>query len=146
MQLTQFISTHFIQIQWVVLIFGILYVIRILNSNSTRSQFRVREADRTDLNRLKGGPSLADAKLNVKKPPPPPLLLPGMRLDGEPHEILGVKVDASEAEVMKAYKDAIKRFHPDRIQGEAQSQLQFYQEASAKLNWAKEEMLRSLKK
>ena len=46
---------------------------------------------------------------------------------------------------MRAYKEAIKRFHPDRIQGQAQEQLQFYQQASAKLNEAKDEMLKKIR-
>ena len=113
------------------------------------SQFRVREADRKDLNQIlgKNTGTLADAKLNRKAETPkaPPLALPGMRLSGESHEILGIAEDANEAEIMRAYKEAIKRFHPDRIHGQAKEQIQFYQEASAKLNQAKDQMLKKIR-
>ena len=46
---------------------------------------------------------------------------------------------------MRAYKDAIKRFHPYRIQGQAEEQLRFYQEASAKINDAKNEMIKRVR-
>ena len=47
---------------------------------------------------------------------------------------------------MRAYKEKIKQFHPDRIQGQAREQIRFYEEASAKLNEAKELMLTELKR
>jgi DnaJ-domain-containing protein 1 len=148
MSITEFVSKNFIRIQVIIFIAGIFIWFRYLQGGEQeRSKFRVREADRTDLNRLREGPGLADAKLQKKNqtPPPQPLSLPGIRLVGEPHEILGVKEDASEAEVMKAYKDSIKRFHPDRIQGEAKEQMYFYEQASAKINQAKEDMLKNIR-
>ena len=148
MTIPELVSRYFVKIQMIVFIAGIFIGIRLLRSNQGRSQFRTREADRNDLNQLREGPGLADAKLNAprsKNPPPPPLSLPGIRLSGEAHEILGIDETATEVEVMRAYKDAIKRFHPDTIQGEAKSQIKFYQEASAKLNQAKEDMLKSIR-
>ncbi len=110
------------------------------------SQFKVREADRTDPIRIKRNNDLANAKMKKPEVKPPPLSLPGIRLQGEAHEILGIKGDASEPEIMKAYKDAIKMYHPDRIQGQATEQMKFYQEAAAKLNQAKDTMLKAIKK
>ena len=131
------------------LVVGVVTALFMLKNREAPSQFRVREADRKDLDRiLKQKGDLADAKLKQKQKPTvstPPLHLPGIRLVGESHEILGVSEDASEGEVMRAYKEAIKRFHPDRIQGQAQEQLQFYQQASAKLNEAKDEMLKKIR-
>ena len=127
---------------------GLAAVWSLLKSGKRETQFRVREADRTDLNRPRPGPDLADAKLKkpaAAAPVQAPLSLPGIRLSGEAHEILGVAEDASEAEVMRAYKDAIKRFHPDRIQGQAKEQMQFYEQASAKLNQAKEDLLKRIR-
>lgn len=148
MSITEFVSKNFIRIQVIIFIAGIFIWFRYLQGGDhERSKFRVREADRTDLNRLREGPDLGQAKLQKKNqgPPPNPLSLPGIRLIGEPHEILGVREDASEADVMKAYKDSIKRFHPDRIQGEAKEQMQFYEQASAKINQAKEDMLKNIR-
>jgi len=148
MTIPELVAHYFVKIQFVIFIVGIFFCIRILRSAQTGSQFRVREADRTDLNKLREGPDLAQAKLTPKKssaPPVPPLALPGIRLSGEPHEILGIEEDANEVEIMKAYKDAIKRFHPDRIQGQAKEQIQFYEQASAKLNEAKDKMLKAVR-
>ncbi len=148
MSIPELISQHFVKIQWLIGGASIVVFWTLLKSGSNQSQFRVREADRKDLNRLKKGPDLAQAKLQSRKPAPPPappLALPGIRLSGEPHEILGVDENATEAEVMRAYKEAIKRFHPDRIQGQAQEQLQFYQQASAKLNQAKDDLLKRIR-
>lgn len=101
------------------------------------SKFRMREADRKDLGRSKPGQGRAQ--------PPPPLSLPGIRLNGEPHEILGIRADAGESEILRAYKEAIKRFHPDTIQGPAKEQLEFYQQASAAINNAKNQMIKNLR-
>ncbi len=32
-----------------------------------------------------------------------------------PHEILGVKSDASKSEIKQAYKEAVKKYHPDKL-------------------------------
>ena len=148
--LLQFIAEHFKESQIILLFLGVGTAFLMLKRREAPSQFRVREADRKDLNQILGkkDSDLATAKLirKTEKPKaPPPLALPGMRLNGESHEILGVAENAPEVEIMRAYKDAIKRFHPDRIQGQAQEQMQFYQEASAKLNQAKDEMLKRIR-
>ena len=117
-------------------------------SNGNQSQFRKRESDRDDLNKLRGGPDLAQAKLKSSakaEPKPHPLSLPGIRLHGKPHEILGIAENANEAEIMRADKDAIKQYHPDRIQGQAQEQIKFYQEAASQLNQAKEAMIQKVR-
>jgi DnaJ-domain-containing protein 1 len=148
MSIPEFIAHYFVKIQFAIFVIGALFCIRILQSGKTQTNFKSREADRTDLDKLRNGPGLADAKMRPQKPttpPPVPLNLPGIRLTGEAHEILGVDENASEAEIMRAYKESIKRFHPDRIQGQAKDQIQFYEQAAAKLNQAKEDMVKSLK-
>jgi DnaJ-domain-containing protein 1 len=153
MTIPELVSQHFIKIQVVLFVSGVLVAFKLLQGKQTSTQFKSREADRNDLERLRrGGPDLAQAKIARAKPTAnpahsasPPLSLPGIRLSGLPHEILGVAEDASEADVLKAYKESIKRFHPDRIQGQAKEQLQFYQEASAKLNQAKEDLIRAIR-
>ena len=32
-----------------------------------------------------------------------------------PHEILGVKEDATQEEIYAAYRTAVKQYHPDRV-------------------------------
>jgi DnaJ-domain-containing protein 1 len=144
----QWVALHFQKTQMVVLAIVVIATWMSVREKE-KSRFKVREADRSDLDRIKAkSPNdLANAKLTQKKstPPPPPLALPGIRLHGEPHEVLGVRLNATEAEIMKAYKDAMKQFHPDRIQGPAQNNLKFYEEAAGQLNWAKEKMMLALK-
>ncbi len=41
--------------------------------------------------------------------------LPGFRIDGEPHEILGVAIDASPKEIQRAFRELMKRYHPDHV-------------------------------
>ena len=144
----QWVAENFQKSQYLILGAVLIAAWMGLRSRSPQSQFKSREADRSDLNRLRGGEDLANAKLNKPapaKPKAPPLHLPGIRLHGEPHEVLGIQANASEAEVMKAYKDAIKQYHPDRIQGQAQEQIKFYQEASSQLNQAKEAMIQKIR-
>jgi DnaJ-domain-containing protein 1 len=150
MRLVEVIAHQFQTIQTGILIFGALSILFFIKGRSQPSQFKQRESDRTDLDRiLKQGPDTGQAKQKPKSaantPPPPPLSLPGIRLNGAPHEILGVREDASESEVMRAYKDAIKRFHPDTIQGAAREQMQFYQDASARINEAKDQMIKKIR-
>ena len=143
----KWVADHFHQLQFVFL--GIILAVIWLNARGRedKSGFRTREADRSDLNSIhRNGPSLADAKLKKRNPQSAPLSLPGIRLDGEPHEILGVDESADESEIMRAYKDKIKMFHPDRIQGQAREQIKFYEEASAKINLAKEAMIEQIRK
>ncbi len=139
------IVRHFERIQFGFIALAAIAVFFFLLNRKPVSGFKVREADRDDLERLlKKGNDLGNSRIQRKNTPtpPPPLQLPGIRLTGEPHEILGVRADATEEEILKAYKDAIKRFHPDTIQGPAQEQLEFYQRASAAINTAKNLMIK----
>ena len=143
----QWIAAHFEKLQIFLMIAVLIIGYFSMRSREENSKFKVREADRTDLDRLKQGENLAEAKIERRQKPSPHLLgLPGIQMNGEPHEILGIRADASEFEIMKAYKEVIKQYHPDRIQGQAQEQMQFYQEASAKINQAKEIMLQKLRR
>jgi DnaJ-domain-containing protein 1 len=127
-------------------LFSIALIYLLLRDKQSGSHFRKREADRSDLDRiLNQGPDLAQAKIKKATPPPRPLALPGVTLAGEPHEILGVPENADETTIQKAYKEAIKRYHPDRIQGLPPDQMRFYQDASARITEAKNAMIKKQK-
>jgi curved DNA-binding protein CbpA len=40
-----------------------------------------------------------------------------------PHDILGVRRDATEEEVKKAFREGVKRTHPDRVDGGDEKEL-----------------------
>jgi DnaJ-domain-containing protein 1 len=46
---------------------------------------------------------------------PPPPAPPGE----DPHAVLGVAVDATDAEIDRAYRQLMGRYHPDRVAGAA---------------------------
>lgn len=149
MSTIEIIARNFQKIQILFLVAVLFLIWTFLKNQRGQSNFKSRESDREDLDRiLKSGPDLAQAKLKRRSSeptPPPPLSLPGIRLEGAPHEILGIREEATEAEIMRAYKDAIKRFHPDTLQGKSPDQLRFYQDASARINDAKNKMLQQVR-
>lgn len=104
------------------------------------SGFRVREADRHDeLFGPGSGPTDPDRTANLKRRRP--LALPGISIEGEPHEILGVRRDASTDEIRAAYLTKVKQYHPDRVGKQGSRQWEDAQKIAAALNRAKHEML-----
>ena len=63
-----------------------------------------------------------------------------------PHEMLGVPHNAGRAEIMSAYKNKVREFHPD-LKPDAPSHMKnFYTQATAHINNARDKMIRSLQK
>jgi DnaJ-class molecular chaperone len=135
----KWVADHFALVQISFLAIVLFVGWNALRSNQKQTSFRKRESERTDLDRLNRIESPIGRKTT-------PLALPGITLTGKPHEILGVPETANESEIMRAYKERIKLFHPDRIQGDAKKQMRFYQDASAKINEAKEAMIAEIRK
>ena len=44
-------------------------------------------------------------------------------MNGNPYEILGVNENASEDEIKKAYREQVKKWHPDRYQGDPREKM-----------------------
>ena len=38
-------------------------------------------------------------------------------MGSDPYEVLGVRQGASEAEIKEAYRNLVKKYHPDKYQG-----------------------------
>lgn len=119
--------------------FGALAIIAWLWGGRTPpSQFRAREHElRKPGTRGKQADDLAKAKLKT------PAALPGIRTDGLPHEILGVSPQASAAEIQKAYRDLMKRYHPDKVAPPGTPAWADAQAIAEAINRAKEKMLKS---
>lgn len=57
----------------------------------------------------------------------------------DPYEVLGVPRNASEAEVKAAYKELVKKYHPDQYQGNPLAE--FAEEKMAEINAAYDEII-----
>jgi hypothetical protein len=126
---------------------GLLFVLmlwRIKSGSgiSSKSGFAVREGDLRKPPAPGGaqGPKrdLANARMERKVP----LALEGIRIDGPPHEVLGIAVGASEEEIQKAYRERMKRYHPDKIGRPGTREWQDAQKIAEAINAAKNELLK----
>jgi DnaJ-domain-containing protein 1 len=111
----------------------------------SKSRFKLREADR-NLKFERGEEAArrtADARAAGAKKP---LRLEGIVSDGAPHEVLGISALATEAEIQKAFKDRMKRYHPDRIGRPGSPEWTDATKIAEALNRARNEMLERLKR
>jgi hypothetical protein len=117
----------------------------IFRGRTPESNFRVREADVR-----KPGPktnpgekkidSLADARLKPKVPET--IALPGIRIDALAHEILGIAANASPEEIQRAYRERMKRYHPDLVGPPGSREWKDAQRIAEAVIKAKDEMLK----
>jgi DnaJ-domain-containing protein 1 len=125
----------------VVIAFSFLIWLLTRSSNESKSHFRVREADR-DLKFKREAPSSNREKPAKKEP----LRLTGIVADGAPHEVLGVSALASESEIQKAFKEKMKRYHPDLMGPPGSREWNEATRIAEAINRAREEMLERLKR
>ena len=138
------------------IIMGVVFIVTawlMFKPKTSSSQFKVREADKArpkpatdDARRL------ADARLEIKgfeeerkKKEKPTLALPGVRTQGTPHEILGITRDASQQEILKAYRDLMKRYHPDKVAPVNTPEWKEAQKIAEVLNQAKDTLIQKKK-
>ncbi|RYZ67911.1 MAG: J domain-containing protein [Proteobacteria bacterium] len=119
------------------LVLGYL-LLKKFNDSASSSQFRRGNSDLPPTYiQLKN--SAARAK---SQEPAKPLQLAGFRTDAPPHEILGVTPHASVAEIQRAYKEMMKRFHPDRVGAPGSQAWQDAQPIAEAINRARDLMLK----
>lgn len=110
--ITTWISGHFGLLQIAVSVVFILFWLHARNRAESKSNFKLREAERADLKFTRGEEAAAKANEPTKKDP---FRLGGIVKDGAAHEVLGISALASESEIQKAYKERMKRYHPDAL-------------------------------
>jgi DnaJ-domain-containing protein 1 len=88
----------------------------ILRPKRLDSQFRRREYENKEPpaqpRSKKGSNPMADSRLPKKAPT---LSLEGFRESTDPFEILGVPRASDEETIQNAYRDLMKRYHPDKM-------------------------------
>jgi DnaJ-domain-containing protein 1 len=87
------------------------------------------------------GPALGYESPKPTGKKPAPLLLAGIRLEGAPHEILGVSPQATKREIQKAYRNLMKRYHPDVVAPAGSQRWKEAQKIAEAINRAKDAML-----
>jgi hypothetical protein len=133
----------------VLLMFGFFLARHWFIGRGTESNFRVRESDRA---RPPVGPAppgtprlqapaedLASARMKRAAR----LQLEGIRLDGAPHEVLGVRETAGRDEIQKAWRQLIKRYHPDQVGPPGSREWEDAQKIAEAINEARDRMLRN---
>lgn len=129
------------------ILFVILFAAWLFRPRSPESNFRVRESDlRKPKARLspKQPDLLAEAKLRAAQKTGP-LLLEGLRLDGSPSEILGISAQAGPEEIQKAFREKMKRYHPDKVGPPGSREWQDAQNIAHRIVQAKDEMMKKWK-
>jgi DnaJ-domain-containing protein 1 len=125
---------------------GTLLVAGLLWTRRQRpSAFKLREADRLKEHVFPRFPSLV-VEPDRPRPQPrqrkaEPLKLGGISIAGEAHEILGVKTDASKADIQRAWRELMKRYHPDKVGRPGSREWNDAQRIAEAVNRAKEEMI-----
>lgn len=113
----------------------------LLRPKSPESGFKVREYELKKKKPRYSSPEL-DQLANAKMQQKSPLLLEGLRLDGTPHEILGVAANASQEQIQQAYRNLMKRYHPDRVGRPGSREWNDAQKIAEKINQAKDQLLK----
>lgn len=116
----------------------------LLRPKSPKSNFKVRESDlhRPLSPSKKEGDESFDSLAQARIPRKEFLRLSGIRLDGQPHEILGIPMDSSAERIQQAYRDLMKVYHPDRVGLQGSREWKDSQQIAEAIIRAKEEMLK----
>jgi DnaJ-domain-containing protein 1 len=121
---------------------GIVFAIFIwlLRPKAPESGFRVREVDLRKAKPRRPSQSLdplAEARIGQQT-----LSLPGISLTGEPHEVLGVSRHATPEQIQVAYRELMKRYHPDQVGRPGSREWSDAQKIAVSLNRAKDALLK----
>jgi len=110
------------------------------NSNQSNSNFKLTEYDR--IKEIKNRPPAPTAEEEVRQAQ---VLLEGFKFDANANEILGVSINASKKEILKAYKLKMKQYHPDKVARPGTDQWNDAQEIAKKITESKDYLISQLK-
>lgn len=119
----------------------LLWMVVRRNARGGDSQFRDEKLESRRSARWRRA-TLHDVSVDAEAP----LQLEGFVIDRPAHEIMGVPADASEGQVVKAYRHLMKRYHPDRIAPIGSAYWKDAQKIAEAINRARDEMLRGRKR
>jgi DnaJ-domain-containing protein 1 len=116
--------------------------------------FRLREAERLKNATFARFPAPIEPETPLRKAArearnrrkDPPLQLEGISLDGAPHQILGVAANASAPEIQRAWRELMKRYHPDLVGRPGSREWVDAQRIAEAINNAKEAMVERRKR
>lgn len=147
MDLSEFVRENapklmvYLQAVFLLLVFGL--VAFYVRQSNRASQFKLREADRMAAKKKKARGEITNAPPAPKTSSEKMRALPGIDISGSPAEILGVSNDASIKEINRAYRDLMKRYHPDKIGRAGSAQWQEAQKIAEAINHARDVLIKA---
>lgn len=119
----------------------LLWMVVRRNARGGDSQFRDEKLESRRLDRWRRA-TLHDVSMDAE----PVLELEGFVIDRPAHEILGISREATPAQIAKAYRHLMKRYHPDRIAPLGSAHWKDAQKIAEAINRARDEMLHGRKR
>ncbi|NDG85452.1 MAG: hypothetical protein EBX52_10520 [Proteobacteria bacterium] len=124
--------------QLILLIVLILLLLRFLKRSTPESHFRTDAFQRPSPRPDRTKREQQEKREQMRT------LLGGFAFTGQPHEVLGVRKEASELEIRRAHRELIKRFHPDKVGPQGSKEWYEAQKIAETINNARDEMLKTL--
>lgn len=116
---------------------------RYITARNTKSNFRVREYDKNSKSRtLESAIPRSDEREEPRAQARPKSLPPHFSNAKAPHEVLGIHPNSSQRQIQKAYRNLMKRYHPDKLVGLSPDQIQANEKIAMQINMAKDQMMK----
>ena len=123
---------------------GVVWRLKSGTGSGRKSGFAVREADLPKKPRSFASATPDQRLANAKMERKAPLALGGIRIDGPPHEVLGLSIGATEEQIQKAYRERMKQYHPDKVGRPGSREWQDAQKIAEAINHARNELIKRL--
>jgi len=136
----------FLGLQILVISLGVIAFTLFVRSSAPKSGFRTddQDPDTAELDPQLDGPTdpaLPPPSQNTQETPKYYTL----NIHGQPHEILGVSLQATPKQIQKAYRELMKKYHPDKIAKPGTANWTQAQKIASAINDAKDKLLAARK-